>query len=82
MLFDINNYALKDTDFLLYADDIAIISKKFCFKDKMAEKQNSILKQHQKAINRLTEYMFLNGFVFSAEKNTIFSCKQTQTRKS
>ena len=68
MLHDINKYALKDTEFLLYADDIAVISKKFCFKDKMAEKQNSILKQHQKAINRLTEYMFLNGFVFSAEK--------------
>ena len=68
MLFDINKYALKDTEFLLYADDIAIISKRFCFKDNMAKKQNSIIKQHQRAINRLTEYMFLNGFVFSAEK--------------
>ena len=66
MLYDIKKLQLDVSELLLYADDIALISK-------IAITQNEVAvrRSYQSDINKLTEYMKNNGFQLSSTKTQL-----------
>ena len=70
LLYDILNVNIHNNEILLFADDIAIISKSHNISGKVTgtDYETEGLDKHRKAITNLEKYMFDNGLTFSGEK--------------
>ena len=73
MLYDIHNISHKNHDILLFADDIAIISKNYQVdKYRHEDIHTPRYLEHTELIHNLECYMKENGFSFSGEKTQFF----------
>ena len=81
MLHDIDNLNTPGNTLLLYADDITIISDiGKLSKENKKSKQGStfLLREHQKAVDTVSEYMKTLGFNFSSEKTQFMVTARSQ----
>ena len=77
MLHDIEEIRTSSISISLYADDLAIWMER----DQARKTKRIFLETYQECIDRVQEYMRLNGFELSAEKTTLMAfTRQAQTR--